>query len=182
MFEVAVAQRQLSNLVPGNRSRFFGGCGLNRRVLSRYLDGFADLSGRQLHVEGMLFGDVEDYVLGHEGLKSSILYRHRVTARRKVRDIETPAAAGGHGAHVSAGFLAVNHDGRAGDDGATGIGDGAGEGCRQLLSETGGRQAENDQATKSQTTKERLAADSQNTLTASSHSLLKHFNWNTSTG
>ena len=104
----------------------------------------ADLSGVQLHVEGVLFGDVEDDVLRHEGLEAGVVYRHRVASRGKVRDIETPAAARGHAANVSAGVVAVNHDGRAGHDGAAGIGDGAGERCGQLLSETGGRQAEND--------------------------------------
>src|SRR6202043_1990947 len=95
--------------------------------------------------ESVLFGDVEDYILRHVGLEAGVVYGYRVASRRQVRDVETPAVAGGHVANVSAGFGAVNHDGRARHDGAAGIGHRASEGCGQFLSRARGREAENNQ-------------------------------------
>ena len=92
----------------------------------------------------MLFGDVEDYVLGHESLEAGVVYRHRIASSGKIRDVETPGAAGAHAANT-AGFLTANHDGRARHKGTAGIGNAPGERRGQFLSETGGRQAQNDE-------------------------------------
>src|SRR5262249_56869931 len=82
--EVAVVQRQLADLLPGDEplhGMFLGFHQWGSRC--RYGNQFLDVSGHELYVDSDPIVYVQDYVVSDELLEPLLLDRNRVTAHRQ---------------------------------------------------------------------------------------------------
>src|SRR5581483_8578627 len=133
LLKVPIVERQLSYLLAGDSSRFFGCSGLNGSVLGCDFDAFTYLSGLQMHVQRVLLSDIQNHVICNVRLKAPSRDRHRVVAGSEIGDVEISSVSGGNRAYIRRGRIVTNYHRCSWYDRSAGIGDRAGEGGCHLL-------------------------------------------------